>query len=506
MQADTDQRNDNTDLRLEEPSEGNLKLATARTIKWNTIDRVGTQLLYAVVGVVLANILSKEEFGLVGALLVFQAFAIIFVDSGFGAALLRLKHPTQRDYSTVFWFNLIISVIIYFILFFGAPIIADIFQGNRELIPLSKVMFLTFVLNGLAIVQTNRLMKQMNVKQIAVSNVIGLTSSGIVAVILAIKGYGAWALVWQSVTLSAVKTGWLWITGHWLPSSFISRDSFRRIWRIGLSVFSSSFLNTLSQNIYSFIIGAFYNLTSLGVYTQADKWSKMGSASISQIITSSFVPLMSRAQDDEELFHRYMRKVNRFTAFILFPVMGGIIMMGTPLFHTLFGNKWDQAIPLFQILTGRGILIVLISLYTNYMLALGYGKRLFGSEVVKDVFILAAILITIPFKSVEILVWGQAGATLVTYYLILRIICQCSGYTVRKMLGDLMPSLLLTAVACAGAWVILQIHLVPILSLLAVVAVGAAIYIGGAYLIHLPELAEAFNYAAGRFIRKYNKS
>ena len=492
-------RNDND---IEQPSEGNLKLATARTIKWNTIDRVGTQLLYAIVGVVLANILTKEEFGLVGALLVFQAFAIIFVDSGFGAALLRLKNPTQRDYSTVFWFNLIVSILIYIILFFGAPLISDIFQGNRELIPLSKVMFLTFVLNGLAIVQTNRLMKQMNVRQIAVSNVIGLTTSGVVAIILALKGYGAWALVWQSVTLSAVKTLWLWITGHWLPSSFISKKSFRRIWRIGLSVFSSSFLNTLSQNIYSFIIGAFYNLTSLGVYTQADKWSKMGSASISQIITSSFVPLMSRAQDDADLFHRYMCKVNRFTAFILFPVMGGIIMMGTPLFHTLFGNKWDQAIPLFQILTGRGIFIVLISLYTNYMLALGYGKRLLGSEIVKDVFILGAILITIPFKSVEILVWGQAAATFVTYYLIMRIICLCSGYSVRDMLGDLLPFMLLTGVACAGAWIVLQIKLIPILSLLAVAASGAVIYIGGAYLIKLPELTEAFNYACGRFIHK----
>ena len=166
-----------------------LKQQTANTIKWNAIDRVSSQLLYAVVGVLLANILSPEDFGLVGALLVFQAFAILFVDSGFGAALLQRKDPTEEDYSTVFWFNLFVSTVVYIILFLCAPLIADIFQGDHRLIPLSKVMFLTFILNGLAIVQTNRLMKRMDVKQIAVANVIGLVVSGGVGVTLALTGY-----------------------------------------------------------------------------------------------------------------------------------------------------------------------------------------------------------------------------------------------------------------------------------------------------------------------------
>ena len=161
-----------------------LKLKTARTLKWNTVDRLASQVLYGVVGIVLANILTEEDFGLVGALLVFQAFAIIFADSGFGAALLQKKDPDDRDYSTVFWFNLVVSVAIYWILWFSSPLIADIFQGDRRLIPLSKVMFLTFVLNALAIVQTNRLMKRMDVKMIAVSNLIAQTGGGIIGISL----------------------------------------------------------------------------------------------------------------------------------------------------------------------------------------------------------------------------------------------------------------------------------------------------------------------------------
>ena len=285
-----------------------LRRRTVRTLKWNTIDRVLSQVLYAVTGVVLANLLSKEDFGLVGALLVFQAFGILFVDSGFGSALLRKKEATRRDYSTVFWFNMSVSVAVYVILFLCAPLIADVFQGDRRLIPLSRVMFVSFILNGLGLVQTTRLMKEMNVRQIAVANTVGLVVSGTLGVVLAFRGYGAWALVWQTVTLAAVKTGWLWATGRWWPELRFSRESLASIWRVGLSVFSSSALNTFFLYIYSFVIGAFYSLASLGVYTQADKWSKMGSASISQVLTASFVPLLARFQDDGENFRRHGRK------------------------------------------------------------------------------------------------------------------------------------------------------------------------------------------------------
>lgn len=484
----------------------NLKLKTARTLKWNAIDRISSQVLYAVVGVVLANILTPEDFGLVGALLVFQAFAILFVDSGFGAALLQRKDPTERDYSTVFWFNLAVSIGVYIILYFCAPLIADIFQGDKRLIPLSKVMFLTFILNGLAIVQTNRLMKRMDVKQIAVSNVVALVVSGGVGVWLALTGYGPWALVWQSVALAAVKSGWLWITGGWLPRAGFHLDSLKKIWRIGMSVFSSSTLNTLCQNIYSFIIGAFYNLASLGLYTQADKWSKMGSASISQILTSSFVPLLSRVQDDGETFRRYVTKINRFTAFILFPVMLGIATLGAPLFHALFAAKWDGAIILFQILTVRGIFVVLTSLYSNYLLALGYARRLFAIEAAKDILILVAILSTVWFESVAILVWGQLIASLVTYFVSLAILCRATGYHAAEMIRDLVPSFTISLTACVavavGLWfstlsssfAAMSFHLSGIIQLFLGLLLGLGIYALLCRITRLPELPEALLY------------
>ncbi len=474
--------------------EDSLKLKTARTLKWNTIDRISSQVIYALVGIVLANILSKEDFGLVGALAIFQAFAILFVDSGFGAALLQKKNPSNEDYSMVFWFNLGVSILVYLILFYGAPVIADLFNNDLRLIPLSKVMFLTFVINGLAIVQTNRLMKQMEVKMIAISNLIALIVSGVIGIWLAIAGYGAWAMVWQQVSLAAVKTLILWITGHWLPSLIFSISSFRSIWNVGFSVFSSSMLNTICLNIYNFAVGVKYGMVPLGLYTQAEKWSKMGSASISQILTSSFVPLLAKVQDSKEHFHRYVDRIIRFTAFILFPFMVGLAVAGTPLFHLLFGNKWDEAIPLFRILMIRGIFVVLISLYSNFLLSLGRSRHLFVAEGIKDVLLVVALLVTLPFADLDTLVWGQLIATLLTWvatlFLTARSIRLGFWYFIKPMLPFSAASMLL----CPVAYIIGYNFPQPWLQLTMMGIIGGCLYLIPLLFFKVKEPAEVIAY------------
>lgn len=489
----------------QEPS---LKLRTARTLKWNTIDRLSSQLLYAITGIVLANLLSKEDFGLVGALLVFQAFGILFVDSGFGSALLQKEKPSREDYSTVFWFNLGVSAAVYGVLFICAPLISDIFQNDRRLIPLSRVMFLSFILNGLCLVQTTRLMKEMNVRQIAIANIMGLLISGGVGVWLALHGAGAWALVWQTVSLSAVKAIWLWSTSHWRPILRFSTDSLHQIWKLGISVFSSSALNTFFLYIYSFIIGAFYSLASLGVYTQADKWSKMGSASISQVLTASFVPLLARFQNDGDNFRRYVSKINRFASFILFPAMAGIATIGQPLFHTLFGFKWDSAIILFQILTFRGIFVVLISLYTNYLLSLGRARLLIVAEIIKDGFVLAAILCTLWDGSIEALVWGQLGASVSTYIIMLAITSRTTQLPGKQFIKDIIPFLLSAAAAAIAGYVVMasipamsgNIRIDAAIRMVICLATGLTTYLSAMKISGCKEPDEAFGYAFGRLL------
>ena len=480
-----------------------LKLKTARTLKWNTLDRISSQVLYAVTGIVLANVLTKEEFGLVGAVMVFQAFASLFVDSGFSGALIQRKAPTDTDYSTVLYFNLGVSVLIYCILWLSAPLIDSLFNAGGALVPLARVMFLTFVLNATAIVQTNRLMKQMNVRMIAVSNAVGLVVSGATGIILALQGYGAWAIVWQSIVLSAVKSGLLWATSRWRPQATFSMASLRSIFAVGVGIMTSSFLNTVFQNIYSFIIGTYYNLANLGCYTRADKWSKMGVTSLSQTVTASFLPVLSGCQDDRPRFHRMMAKTNRFTAYVAMPCLVLLVLLSEAIFHTLFGTKWDEAIVLFQLLAARGIFVVLTSLYTTQITAIGAARKLVESEVVKDVLTVAAIIATIPF-GIEWLVGGQVIAAAVCFVYSQWLVARTTGYRVAAMLTEIAPYAAITLIsaipAAAVAYFVPQLH--PVAMILAQTVAFAVPYVAINAMLHSRIQHDVLSYALGRFTRK----
>lgn len=182
-----------------------MKQKVARTVKWSAIDKVAGVALNIATGIALANILPREDFGLVAAVLVFQAFAAIFVEGGFATALIQKKRISRKEYSSVMWFNLAVAAGVYLIMYLCAPLIAKVFDNDQRLIPLGRVMFLTFVINASAMVQTSRLYKLMQVKMIAASNAIATIVSSAVALVLAIGGFGAWALVWQAITLAAVK-------------------------------------------------------------------------------------------------------------------------------------------------------------------------------------------------------------------------------------------------------------------------------------------------------------
>ena len=465
-----------------------LKSRVATTLKWNAVDKVASQVLYAVTGIILARLLSQEDFGLVGAMLVFQAFASLFVDSGFSSALIQRKEPTRRDYSTVLWFNISLSVIIYIILYFCAPLIAWCFDGDERLIPLSRVMFLSFIINATAIVQTNRLMKAMNVRPLAVINSAGLTVAAVVGIWLAVAGAGAWAIVWQTIALGLTKSVLLWLYTGWRPLWAFSWKILRSFFKVGSGVMVSSFLNTLFTTIYSFFIGHFVGLVPLGYYTQSDKWSKMGIMSLSQVLTSSFLPALSRVQDNPEEFKRVSTKMNRFTAYLVFPAMGMLAMVAAPVFHTLFETKWDASIAMFQILLARGVFTIFQGLYNNYILALGRARLIVVTEVVRDVVAVVAIFATLPFiglttptnpvLGLEILLAGQLVASAVTWVVTLVITARLSGHTVLDYIIHIFPYAGMTALAMAVMHVVSLIPMSAPLLMVSMAIAGLAVYMG----------------------------
>ena len=443
-------------------SSSDLKLRTAHSVKWNLIDKASSQVIYAVTGIILARVLTKEDFGLVGAVLVFQAFASLFVDSGFSYALIQKKNPTRLDYSTVLWFNLGMALAAYLILFAAAPLIAWCFDGDERLIPLSRVMFVSFILNASAIVQTNRLMKSLDVRMVALSNTVGLTVGAATGIWLALAGYGAWAVVWQTIAINAVKSAVLWVTSKWRPLWAFSMASLRSFFSIGSGMMLTSLLNTVFQNIYSFFIGNRAGLARLGDYYQADKWSKMGITTISQTVTSAFLPGLSQVQDDAERFTRVSTKMNRFTAYLLMPSLGFLAVMATPIFHILFGVKWDSAIPLFQLLLIRGVFTVLVALYNNYLIAMARTRIVVQMETLRDSAALIFLLATLPFVGmgseadpvfgIKVLLLGQIAASAITWTVMVGRTASITGRTAGSLLADNLPYLLLTLAACAAMW------------------------------------------------------
>lgn len=450
---------------------------------------MASQVLYAVTGIVLARELPHEDFGLVGAVLIFQAFASLLVDSGFSYALIQRKRPSRLDYSTVLWFNIFMSVVLYLVLFAGAPLIAHFFQDDQRLIPLTRVICISIILNASAIVQSNRLMKAMDVRMIAASNALGLVVGGVVGISMALTGWGAWAIVWQTIATAAVKTTVLWTSSRWRPLMRFSFHSLRSYFGIGSRMMLTSLLNTIFQYIYSFFIGYKAGLGSLGYYTQSDKWSKMGVTSITQVLTSSFLPALSAVQDDNERYKAMVSKMNRFTAYILFPAMLGLVLMATPVFHTLFGTKWDPSIILFQLLLLRGVFLVLNSLYTNYLLSLGFGADIVRLEIIRDTAAVIAIAVTFPFISLtvpgdpvyglRILLWGQLASTVLTWIFTLFVTVRRTGIPVGRYLTDLLPylaqTMLIIPVMGYAGW----FFSAPWLKLVVEAAVGLLLYVGG---------------------------
>lgn len=433
-----------------------LKQQTVGAVKWNLVDKLASQVLYAVTGIVLARLIAPDEFGLVGAVLVFQAFASLFVDSGFAAALIQRKSPTERDYSTVFWFNMIMAAGLYLLLSACAPLIARWYQGDMRLVPLARAMFLTFILNAAGIVQTNRMVKQLTVKPVAIANCIGLALGGVIGIYLAVTRRDAWALVWQQVASAGFRTGLLWVFVKWRPMFFMSWEILRSFFAVGSGVMIQSLLNTIFQNIYGFFIGNRLGFAPLGIYTQADKWSKMASASLSQVLTSSFLPALSAVQDEPERFANMSRTLHRSTAAILFPAFGWAIVASAPIFHLLFGTKWDAAIVLFQIMMGRGIITVLCGLNCNFMLAKGRARLLVVSEVVRDSAAMVALVASFPFLArpdgLALMLWGQVGASALTFVVTLAMTARVIGRRLTALLADLLPMGLCTLAALVPAW------------------------------------------------------
>lgn len=405
---------------------------------WNLLDRVGSQLIAAVIGIALARILGATEYGLTGALAIFIALSQSLTDSGFSAALVRKQHVTELDYNTVFYYNLLVSVGLYVAGYFAAPYIAQFFN-EPILEPVSRVLFVVFILNALCLIQNAKLVKEITFSKVATINLTSIVVAGVVALYMAYHNYGVWALVAQIVIQSFIKMIMQWLWGGWRPRLIFSWQSFKELFAFGSNIMLANILNVLFLNSYSAIIGRLYNSRELGYYSQANKWSDMGVTTLYGVILNSTYTLFSAIQDDHERLIRSYRKVMKLTAFITLPSLLALALTARPFILILLGDKWEASIPMFSLLLIGGIFTVLTSINGNYIRIEGSSSLVLRLEVFKVALFAIVLLFTWHLPILQLL-WGMVFTRVIVYIVSIVTIGRRVGYTWRQQLLDIMPS------------------------------------------------------------------
>ena len=345
-----------------------LKERTEQSLFWSMLNNGTLQLLNILFGVVLARLLTPGDYGIVGVLTIFTLIAGNLQSSGFTQALINLKDPKAEDYNSVFWFNVIVSIVLYAVLWFCAPLIADFFH-QPVLVDVSRFVFLAFLISSLGIAQGGYLIKNMMNREIAISNLIALLSSGVTGIVLAFNGFAYWSLAWQQVIYITILNLGRYYFVKWKPSFNIDFGPVKRMFGFAVNILFTNIINTLSGQILTFIFGRFFPIAQVGNFTQANKWNTQANTFVSGTMGQVVQPVLVNVDDDKERQKRVFRKMLRFTAFIAFPVMLGLALVANEFVEVILGNKWLECIPLLQVLCVAGAFFPFYTVYQN--LAIG---------------------------------------------------------------------------------------------------------------------------------------
>lgn len=411
---------------------------TRSAFVWNMIDRIGSQLISATIGIALARMLGAAEYGLTGALAIFIALSQSITDSGFSAALVRKQKISEADYNTVFYYNLFISILLYIIGYLGAPTIAQFFN-EPVLIPIARVLFIVFIFNALCLIQNAKMVKEIDFRKVATINVCAIVISGVIALIMASNGYGVWALVAQITIQAFIKMVMQWVWGGWRPRAIFSWQSFKELFAFSSNILLANILNVLFLNIYSAIIGRLYSSRDLGYYSQANKWSDMGVTTLYGIIQNSTYTLFSAIQDDRERLLRSYRKTMKLTAFITFPALLALALTARPFILILLGDKWETSIPMFSLLLIAGIFTVLTTLNGNYIRIEGTSSLILRLEIFKVILFTIVLALTWHLPILQLL-WGLVATRAIVYLVSIVFIGRRIGYSWHQQILDIMPS------------------------------------------------------------------
>lgn len=428
-------------------AEIDLKTKTTLSLFWSFLDKFGHQLINLLSSIILMAVVAKAEFGIMGILAVFVAFSNLLIDSGFSRALLNRKEISTEEYSSVFYFNVTFGIVIYIVLFFATPYLANLF-GEPRITPVARVLFLSFVINALGLIHQTLLIKRADFRGLTKVNIPAVLLSAIVAVVLAMKDFGVWALVAQVVTYSGFRTLFLWIYTSWRPVAKFNTTLLKNSMQLSSKLLSASLISAFFNNIYPSIIAFFFpnSMNSVADYTQANKYQDIPFAMISNTFRSISMLILSEINQEVERLKRVVSKLLKTIAFISFPVGMLMILVAEPVFKLIWQEKWLSAVPYFQMLTLAGIVSPFVYVLNELYIARERADIFLGLEIAKRVVLVALIWIFIP-KGIMGLAMSWVAYTYFTLIVSLILSNKLIRYSLLNFFADIAPYALL-ALAC----------------------------------------------------------
>ena len=459
------------------------KNTVVKNIIWKYLERIGAQGVSFVVSIVLARLLSPEIFGYVALISVIISILQVLVDSGFSGALIQKKNADDLDFSTIFFFNLFISVLLYIGAFFCAPLIAE-FYGNADLVPQIRVLCILILIYGVKSVQQAYVSRTMQFKKFFFATLGGTLGSGVVGIFLAYKGFGIWALIFQNLLNYLTDTIILWITVKWRPKKMFSFQRLKALFSFGWKLLVSSMIDTLYNNIRSLIIGKVYSSADLAYYNRGKSWPELIVNNLNSSLSSVLFPAYSKYQDDKQQLKRMVRKAMKTCTFLIAPLLAGLFAVAEPMVRLLLTEKWLPCVVFLRIFCITFVFYPLHTANLSAINALGRSDIFLKLEIIKKVIGIMALAVTIPISVLAMgysLLFTSLAGQIINSWPNKKLL----NYGYLEQLKDILPSIVLAAFMGGCVYPIQFIGLPDIVTLCIQVPFGAVIYILGSKLFKL---------------------
>ena len=455
---------------------------------WSAVENVTRMVVAFVVSIILARLLSPDEYGLIGILTIFIAIFNAIVDSGFTNALIRKQDATDTDYSTVFYTNLVLSVVLAVVLFCCAKPIAVFFK-RPELVSLTQVMSSIVVINALSLVQRARTTKEIDFKTQTKITFISSIGSGAIGIAMAYMGYGVWALVGQQISNQLFSTIFFWIYNKWMPKLVFSWASFKEMWAFGSKLLASGLIDTVWKEIYQVVIGKCYGPATLGLYTRAKQFADLCSSNLTSVVQRVSYPVLSSIQDDRIRLKSAYQRVIKTTMLPTFVLMLGVAACAEPMIQVLIGDQWLECVPMLQIICTYGMLYPLHAINLNMLQVQGRSDLFLKLEIIKKVIAIGPLLLGI-FVDIYLMLAGSLITSLISYYLNAYYSGPFLNYSIKEQLKDILPSLGVAIAMAIPVFAMSFIPMDPFILLPLQIIVGAVITITVCEATKLPEYLE----------------